>query len=71
MTDFVTNPNQFSSSIHTLKKSFHAYTNSGVPKGTKSQKIKKAALIKIVTKAIEDINTDDFGIRVMVMKVKE
>lgn len=71
MTTFNTNSNQFLSVLTTLKRIFHAFTVSGIPKGTKSQAQKKKSLMKIVEKAIDDINTDDFGIRVIVMKIKE
>jgi hypothetical protein len=71
MTIFNTNPNQFSSSILSLKKDFHAFTISGVPKGTKSEKQQKQSLFRNVSKAIDSIDTDDFGIRVVVMKTKD
>jgi hypothetical protein len=71
MTTFNTNKNSFHSSISIIKNDFHAYTSLGVAKGTKSEKQQKRALISNITNAIENIDTDDFGIRVILLKTKE
>jgi hypothetical protein len=71
MTIFNTNKNSFHSSISLIKNDFHAFTTLGVAKGTKSQKQQKRALLNNINNAIEDINTDDFGIRVILLKTKE
>ena len=71
MTIFNTNKNSFHSSISLIKNDFHAFTSLGVAKGTKSEKQQKRALISNITNAIDEIDTDDFGIRVILLKTKE
>jgi hypothetical protein len=71
MNTFNTNKNTFYSSISLIKNDFHAFTSLGVAKGTKSQKQQKWALISNITNAIGNIDTDDFGIRVILLKTKE
>ena len=71
MTAFNTNKNSFQSSISLIKNDFHAFTSLGVAKGTKSRKQQKRALLNTITNAIESIDTDDFGIRVILLKTKE
>ena len=71
MSPFNTNKNSFQSSISLVKNDFHAFTSLGVAKGTKSQKQQKRALLNTITNAIESIDTDDFGIRVILLKTKE
>lgn len=71
MSDFNTNKNVFNSTVRSLSSDFHAFTSLGVSKGTKTEKQQKKALIRNVTSAIESIDTDDFGIRVCVLKTKQ
>ena len=71
MNTFNTNKNSFQSSISLIKNDVHAFTSLGVAKGTKSQKQQKRALLNNITNAIENIDTDDFGIRVILVKTKE
>ena len=71
MSTFNTNKNSFHSSVSLIKNDFHAFTSLGVAKGTKSQKQQKRALLNNLTNAIENIDTDDFGIRVILLKTKE
>jgi hypothetical protein len=71
MNPFNTNPNAFSSSIQQIKTSVHAFTVAGIPKGAKNHKQIKRSLINNVTNAIEQIQTDDFGIRIIVIKTKD
>ena len=71
MSTFNTNKNTFQSSISLIKNDFHAFTSLGVAKGTKSQKQQKRALLNNITNAIETTDTDDFGIRVIVIKMKQ
>jgi hypothetical protein len=71
MSTFNTNKNSFHSSISLIKNDFHAFTSLGVAKGTKSQKQQKIALLNNLTNAVENIDTDDFGIRVILLKTKE
>lgn len=71
MSTFNTNKNAFQSSISLVKNDFHAFTTLGVAKGTKSEKQQKRAMISNITNAIENIDTNDFGIRVILMKTKE
>ena len=70
MTSFNTNINAFNSSIHLMKPSVHAFTISGIAKSAKNQKQLKRSLIKNVTIALENNETDDFGIRVIIIKTK-
>jgi hypothetical protein len=71
MTSFNTSKNTFLSSLQLLKTSFHGYTIGGIPKGTKQSKQQKKSTINQLTNAIEDIDTNDFGIRVVIIKTKE
>ncbi len=71
MSTFNTNKNVFNSAIKNLTHDFHAFSSLGVAKGTKASKQQKKALISNVTNAIESIDTDDFGIRVCVLKTKQ
>ncbi len=71
MSTFNTNKNSFLSSVQLLKNDFHAFASLGVAKGSRNEKQQKRALMTNITNAIENIDTDDFGIRVIVMKTKE
>lgn len=71
MSSFNTNKNVFNSIMRGLTIEFHAFSSLGVPKGTKSAKQQKRSLINNVTDAISSIDTDDFGIRVFVLKTKQ
>lgn len=71
MSTFKTNKNSFLSSVQLLKNDFHAFASLGVAKGSKNEKQQKRALMNNISNAIESIDTDDFGIRVIVMKTKE
>jgi hypothetical protein len=71
MTNFNTSKNTFLSSLQLLKSSFHAYTIGGIPKGTKHSKQQKKSTINQLTNAIEEIDTNDFGIRVIIIKTKD
>lgn len=71
MTAWNTNKNAFASSIQTIKADFHAFSVAGVPKGSKAQTQQKRALISSVTHAVDQIDTADFGIRVIVLKTKD
>ena len=71
MTNFNTSKNTFISSLQLLKSSFHGYTIGGIPKGTKQSKQQKKSTINQLTNAIEDIDTNDFGIRVIIIKTTE
>jgi hypothetical protein len=71
MNPFNTNPNAFNSSIQQIKSSVHAFTTSGVPKSARNHKQLKRSLISNVTNAIEQIETDDFGIRIVIIKTKD
>ena len=68
---FNNSKNTFLSSLQLLKTSFHGYTIGGVPKGTKQSKQQKKTTINQLTNAIEEIDTNDFGIRVIIIKTKE
>ena len=71
MTNFNTSKNTFISSLQLLKSSFHGYTIGGIPKGTKQSKQQKKSTINQLTNAIEEIDTNDFGIRVVIIKTKD
>ena len=71
MTNFNTSKNTFLSSLQLLKTSFHGYTIGGIPKGTKQSKQQKKSTINQLTNAIEEIDTNDFGIRVIIIKTTE
>lgn len=71
MTNFNTSKNTFLSSLQLLKTSFHGYTIGGIPKGTKQSKQQKKSTINQLTNAIEEIDTNDFGIRVIIIKTKD
>ena len=71
MTNFNTSKNTFISSLQLLKTSFHGYTIGGIPKGTKQSKQQKKSTINQLTNAIEEIDTNDFGIRVIIIKTKD
>ena len=71
MTNFNTSKNTFISSLQLLKTSFHGYTIGGIPKGTKQSKQQKKSTINQLTNAIEEIDTHDFGIRVIIIKTTD
>lgn len=71
MTTFNTNKNAFTSSVQMLKTDFHAFSLIGVPKNSKAEKQQKRALISNITAAVDSIDTDDFGIRVIILKTKD
>lgn len=71
MSTFNSNKNAFLSSIQLLKNNFHAYASLGVAKGTRNERQQKRSLLTNVSNAIENIDTADFGIRVILLKTKE
>ncbi len=71
MSTFNTNKNSFQSSLQLIKNDFHAFASLGVAKGSRNEKQQKRTLIKNISNAIENIDTDDFGIRVILLKTKE
>lgn len=71
MSTFNTNKNSFQSSLSLIKNDFHAYASLGVAKGTRNEKQQKRTLINNITNAIENIDTEDFGIRVILVKTKD
>ncbi|WP_395687443.1 hypothetical protein [Aestuariivirga sp.] len=71
MSTFNTNKNAFLSSVQLLKNDFHAYASLGVAKSSRNEKQQKRSLINNITNAIENIDTADFGIRVILLKTKE
>ena len=71
MSTFNTNKNAFLSSVQLLKNDFHAYASLGVAKGSRNEKQQKRSLISNLSNAIDNIDTADFGIRVILLKTKE
>ncbi len=70
MSAFNTNRNAFLSSIQTLKTDFHAFDVVGVPKGSKTAKQQKRAMIASLRDTLDQIETDDVGIRILIVKTK-
>ena len=71
MSTFNTNRNSFQSTLQLLKNDFHAYASLGVAKGSRNEKQQKRSLLTNISNAIENIDTDDFGIRVILLKTRE
>lgn len=71
MSTFNTNKNSFQSSLSLIKNDFHAFASLGVAKGVRNEKQQKRTLINNISIAIENIDTDDFGIRVILLKTRE
>ena len=71
MSTFNTNKNSFQSSLSLIKNDFHAFTSLCVAKSTRNEKQQKRSLISNLSNAIESIDTDDFGIRVILVKTKD
>ena len=71
MSTFNTNKNAFLSSVQLIKSDFHAYASLGIAKGSRNEKQQKRALISNISNAIENVDTSDFGIRVILLKTKE
>ena len=71
MSTFNTNKNAFLSSVQLIKNDFHAYASLGVAKGSKNEKQQKRSLINNISNAIENIDTNDFGIRVIILKTRD
>jgi hypothetical protein len=71
MSSFNTNLNAFNSSIQQIKPVVHSFTSSAVPKGSKNFRQQKRSLSNAITHAIDAIDTNDFGIRVIIIKTKD
>ena len=71
MSTFNTNKNAFLSSVQLLKNDFHAYASLGVAKGSRNEKQQKRSLVNNISNAIENIDTADFGIRVIILKTRD
>lgn len=71
MSTFNTNKNAFQSSLSLIKNDFHAFSSLGVPKGARNEKQQKRSLLNNISNALESIDTNDFGIRVILLKTKE
>ena len=65
---FNPNKNVFLSTISQLRNDVHGFQTFFIPKSTKTQKLQKSRLVKSITETIDDMNTDDFGIKVIIMK---
>ena len=65
---FNTNKNVFASSISQLRNDVHGFQTFVIPKSTKTQKFQKNRLIKSFTDTIAEMDTDDFGIKVIIIK---
>ena len=71
MSDFNNNKSTFQSIIQTLKNSLYSFSATGVPKGSKNSSVQKKALLARVSDAVDSIDTEDFGIRVILVKTKD
>ena len=65
---FNTNKNVFASAISKLRNDVHAFQTFFIPKSTKNQKVQKNSLMKSFADTIAEVNTDDFGIKVIIIK---
>ncbi len=70
MSAFTTDKTKFSHALHALNRQFHAFSDAAVRKGTHS-KSDKRALLSTVSAAIDAIDTDDFGVRVLIVKTSQ
>lgn len=68
MTTFNKNKNSFKTYFARTQLDFHAYSDLEVPKDTKNPIQQKRTLLNQVKHLVDSIETDDFGIRVIVMK---
>jgi hypothetical protein len=71
MNSFNNSKSTFQSIVQTLKNSLFSFSAMGVPKGTKSATVQKKALLAKVSSAVDSIDTEDFGIRVILVKTKD
>lgn len=71
MSTFNTNKNSFLSSVQLLKNDFHAYASLGVAKGSRNEKQQKRSLLNNISNALDNIDTADFGIRVILLKTRD
>ncbi len=65
---FNTNKNVFLSTISQIRNDVHGFQTFYIPKSTKTQKRDKVRLVKSISETVDEMNTDDFGIKVIVMK---
>jgi hypothetical protein len=71
MNAFNDNKNSFLSSIQSVKTDFHSFIVSAVPKSTKTSKQQKKSLINSLSNTIDMIDTNDFGIRIVILRTKD
>lgn len=71
MSNFNSNKNSFLSSIQLIKSDFHSFLISGVPKGSKTSRQQKRSLNSSISSAIDEVNSEDFGIRVIIIRTKD
>ncbi|MBX3138428.1 hypothetical protein KF707_19530 [Candidatus Obscuribacterales bacterium] len=71
MTTFNKNKNSFKTSFARTQLDFHAYSDLEVTKDTKNPIQEKRTLLNQVKYLVESIDTEDFGIRVIVMKSRK
>lgn len=71
MTTFNKNKNSFKTSFARTQLDFHAYSELEIPKDTKYAIQEKRTLLNQIKTLVDSIDTDDFGIRVVVMKSKK
>ena len=65
---FITNRNAFASMMTKLRTDVHGFSTFAIAKSMKSQKLQKSRLLKSIAETIQEINTEDFGIKIIVMK---
>ena len=68
---FSMNKNSFQSSLQLIKNDFHSCASLGVAKGVRKDKQQKRTLTNNISNATGSIDTDEFGIRITVIKTKE
>ena len=65
---FIINKNVFASTFSQLRNDVHGFQTFVIPKSTKTQKYQKNRLVKSITDTLDEMNTDDFGIKVIIIK---
>ena len=68
---FNPNKNVLSSTVNSIKSDTHSFASLGIAKGSSPGRHQKKALTAKLSDAIEGIDTEAFGIRVIIMKTKD
>jgi hypothetical protein len=71
MSFFNTNKNSFNTTVNTLKTDLHSFASIELPKGTNQQRQRKKSVSDTVSNLINNHETDDFGLRILIIKTKQ